>query len=511
MKAISADTMRELDNATIESGTAGEVLMERAGYGSFRELMEFCEGMFSEHAKRFLVLCGKGNNGGDGHVIARYLHEAGLDVCVVSMCPIDDLKGDALLNAERLDDEITLVIEPDSLKRYLQPGTIVIDALLGTGIAGEVREPYKTLITEVNESGLPVVAIDIPSGLNAETGEVANVATVADLTITMAQPKTGLLQGDGTNCTGMLRVVDIGILPEKAEAAKSPFDAVTAADVAPILGRIPSAAHKGTLGRIMVIGGCNRYPGALILSGTACARSGGGLVTIAFPTGIYSMLPTRSAALIMQPVSDNGECRHANVTQNLRDGIAQQDVLAIGPGIGPAEDTMRVVAELLRSDKPVVLDADGLRAVAIADDAFPRQAPTVLTPHPGEMRRLIQGIGRDDLLDADRQTQAVEVAKALDAVVVLKGAHSVIAAADGRVAVNTSGSPALASGGSGDVLTGMIAAWLAQLDDAFEAAKVATFIHGYAAEIAPDAKRGLIADDLVELISPAMANLSPHA
>ena len=504
--------MRRLDAETIAAGTPGEVLMERAGQGTFQEILEFCARLPLIHYQRFLILTGKGNNGGDGHVIARYLAEDAFEVTVLSVCEKELLQGDALLNAERLPEAVNFVAAPDRFAEYLQPGTIVVDALLGTGISGPVKDPYAAMINAVNASGLPVVAVDIPSGLNADTGEAGQATIVADLTVTMALPKTGLILGDAAEHTGALRCVDIGILPELVASAEASFEAVLKQDVRPYLSRLPHTAHKGDLGRVLLVGASRRYPGALMLAGLGCLRCGGGLVTAAFPEAARAQLGPRPNALIQAPIPDGGKGFHNAAGQDALVELAEdQDVLALGPGLGREPESLDLIQKLLKTPKPAVLDADGLSVFERHPDVLPRAAPTVITPHPGEMQRVCQAVGAAELRQQDRLTQAKELAQRLQAYVVLKGAFSVIAGPDGRVAVNTSGTPALATGGSGDVLTGMVAAFLCQLEDPFAAIETAGFIHGYAAELRPDAARSLVADDLPELIGEAMQQISPLA
>lgn len=511
MKAVSPTVMQGLDQATIDAGTPGDDLMERAGYGAFLELLDFADRLHPNHVQRYLVLCGKGNNGGDGYVIARYLFETNLPVTVVSTCPVEELQGDALINATRLDDVIPLLIQPEDIDDLLDPGTIVVDALLGTGISGPVREPAAGYVRSLNASDLPTVAIDVPSGLNADTGEVAEDAVVADLTLTMGLPKAGLFLNDGSAHTGRLTVIDIGIVPEEIDRADSPFDVVTASDAAQFLPRLGHLAHKGTQGRVLVVGGCSNFPGAPLLTGMAAARSGAGLVSVAFPQTIAPMMARGPAALIVQPMDDRGEGTFSDVDPAaLIEVAAKQDVLVVGPGLGESGGRALAIAALLELQIPLVLDADGLIQLENHDLLKNRTAPLVVTPHPGEMRRLLEALDMADLQSEPRIVQTRGVAQRLRAIVALKGTHTVVAAPDGRVSVNSSGSSALATGGTGDVLAGMIGAFVHHLDDPFDAVRLAVFVHGRAAE-SVSSRRAMVADDLLDRIGPAMAGISPHA
>ena len=493
MKVVSAATMRALDAGAIASGTPSLELMERAGVGAVHELIAFLERLPGCHRRRIAVLCGKGNNGGDGYVIARVLHERGWPVEVYAYAPLGDLQGDALINAKRL---------PAGLLRSgdlpASSGTIFVDCLLGTGISGAVRAPFLSVIEQVNASGCPVVAIDIPSGVNADTGAVANSAIVADLTITMAQPKSGLLRGDGPDHRGALRAVDIGIPGRLVIAAKSAGEATMAADIRPFLARALRNSHKGTMGRIAIVGGSRQYPNAPVLAATAALRAGGGLVTMALPETSLPLLGHAPQAIIPRLWED----------APFQEWLPSQDIVAVGPGLGRSPASAAVLREVLNVGLPTVIDADGLAAIPECLGLFPRAATTILTPHPGEMGRLADALG---IAETDRLALASKVAEKLGAVVVLKGADSIVAEPYGTVATNCSGSPGLATAGSGDVLTGLTAAWMHVASSTFVAAQAAVFVHGLAGELAPCGVRNLIADDLPELIGRAMHDISPFA
>ena len=492
MKIVSAKTMRGLDNAAIKGGIPGLELMERAGVGAVHELIDFLSGISAGHQRQIVVLTGKGNNGGDGYVMARVLQEMGWPVCVHALSPPGELSGDAATNAKRLPVEL---LHQGALPTG--PGIVYVDCLLGTGISGAVREPFLSVIEQVNASRNPVVAIDIPSGLNADTGEVANSAIVADLTITMAQPKAGLMRGQGPAHRGCLRAVDIGIPAQLVANARSEGEATLAADIRPLLGRLLRTSHKGTMGRIAIVGGSRQYPNAPILAATAALRGGGGLVTMAVPEAAQHMLGRGPNAIIPRMFED----------APFSEWLPAQDVVAVGPGLGRGEDAIEVLRQVLQANLPTVIDADGLAAIPECRRLFPRQAPTILTPHPGEMRRLAEAL---KIAEEDRLALARKVAEKLCCVVVLKGADSIVAEPFGTIAINTSGSPALSTAGSGDVLTGLTAAWMHTAPSTFAAARAAVFVHGLAGELGCGV-RSLIADDLPDLIGPAMTAVSPFA
>ena len=517
MKIISVQTMRDLDRATIDGGTPGEVLMERAGRGAYIELLTFADTIPEKHVQRVAIIAGKGNNGGDGYVIARLLdQEAGIPACVYSVCPTDELQGDAKLNADRLPESVPVVHCPDSLPNdALLPGTIVVDALLGTGISGPLRPPYPTLIKQINESGLPVVAIDIPSGLDGDTGAIATDAVVADSTVTMALPKTGLFNPNGRKVCGKIRCIDIGIPSNLVDQAPSTGNAIFANDIRPFLQRRPRDSHKYTFGHTVVFGGSNHYTGAPLLAASAALRTGAGLTTVAAPESVLSRMTPTFDALINVPVP---EIPDAGPTLT-REGILQipelgerATALVLGPGVGRSEHIAELTEEVLTWNLPTVIDADALICLAKTSDRFPTLDTAILTPHPGEMKKLMNGYGLDSqLVETDRTAAATELARKTGAVVVLKGMTTVIATPDGQTWLNSSGTAALATAGTGDVLAGMIGAFLAQGLDRADAAKTAVFLHGYAAEIATLPERGLVADDLINLIPTAMQQVSPLA
>jgi NAD(P)H-hydrate epimerase len=514
MKAIRAADMQALDRETIAAGTPGHVLMERAGAGAVDELLAFAGRLPAPHRRQFLIVNGKGNNGGDGYVMARLLAAAGHRVRVFSLYAPAALSGDAALNARRLPTAVPLQTGTSIPGHWLAPGTIVVDCILGTGITGAVREPSASIIAELNASGLPLVAIDLPSGLDADTGAVANTAIIADMTITMATPKAGLLCGAGPAHRGTLRCVDIGVAPAALAAKQAMAEAVTAADIMPLLGRLDKHAHKGTMGRVLVIGGSRDYPGAPMLAGAGALRSGAGLVTAAAPAGAVPLLRPTLSALILHAVADADRGVLGDTSRERLAALAAgQDAVVLGPGLTRGPQVLALVAQLLDAiEAPVILDADGLSVFTLYPDALARRTGTVvLTPHPGEMARCCEALGLTELLSAPRQEQAAGLAVRTGAVVVLKGADTVVAGPAGETTINTSGTAALATGGTGDVLAGMVAAWVCQCDDPATAARAAVYLHGYAAELARTGMRHLVADDLPDLIGQAMAELSPTA
>lgn len=513
MKIVTGKQMQELDRGAIASGVSGDVLMARAGQGAYEEILAFAERLPARHRRRIVIVNGKGNNGGDGYVVARLLHQhTGYHVEVYATCPVADLQGDARLHADRMPAAVPFAVCEQLPDRALCPGAIVVDCLLGTGIRGDVREPYATIIQQINDAMLPVVAMDIPSGVDADTGAVGNVAVHADCTVTMALPKVGLLSGFGARYCGTLRCIDIGIPAECVTGLDSAGEATFADDVRRFVPRLPVHTHKGDMGRIMIIGGSDRFPGAPMLAAGGALRAGGGLVSVAYPSSIGPLLSVTDNAVIRVPVPDDGTGTHQPLDASSQaDLLAAQNVVVVGPGLTRSPAALGLVRDIVATDLPLILDADALGVCGEAIEQLQARALTVLTPHPGEMRQLIAHCSLDRLADADRIGQALGVAESLHAIVVLKGHRTVIASPDGQVFINSSGTPALAGGGSGDVLSGVIGALLCRTESPLDAVRLAVFVHGLAAELSTVGMRGLIADDQPALIARALRELSPLA
>ncbi len=514
MKIISVATMRALDERTIAAGVPGDVLMWRAGEGAYRELLDFvAQRLAPRHCRRFTVLAGKGNNGGDAYVVAKCLADSGRwPVSVYSVCPIEQLRGDALHYARQLPESVPLSTCSELPPDALAPGTVIVDGLLGTGIAGALRSPYDRLVAQVNGSGLPVVALDIPSGLNGDTGAAPGGAITADCTITMALPKAGLVSPAGRVYCGALRCVDIGIATQDVADAPGLGEALFAGDVAPILGRRRLDGHKNAFGHTLVLGGSCLYAGAPLLAAAAALRVGSGLSTVALPASARAQAPVPLNALIVRAVSDAGAGHFAPASvPDVEPLLAGATALVLGPGVGRAPETLAVLETALQTDLPVVVDADALHLLAGHESLIGRPAPTVLTPHPGEMRVLLAGYGLAQYISASRVECAAALAERLGLTVVLKGLGTVIARADGQWAVNTSGNQGLATAGSGDVLAGMLGGLLAQGVDCWDAVRLGVFAHGLAAELSACGERALAADDVVDLVGSAFKRLSPFA
>ncbi|MDT8389528.1 MAG: NAD(P)H-hydrate dehydratase [Lentisphaeria bacterium] len=514
MKAVTGQIMRELDAGEIAAGTSGDVLMERAGRGAFDAIRAWIRHLPKAAVERLLILCGKGNNGGDGYVVGRLAAACGWPVTVVSSCPLEALTGDAARNAARLPDAVTVTHLTGALPATaFAPGTLIVDALLGTGISGAVRQPVAGWIRQVNASGLPVVSLDVPSGLNSDDGVGVGPVIQAALTVTMGLPKTGLFMGEGPACRGRVRCVDIGLSPERTASAESALDVITAADVAPFLKPRPFDGHKRVFGALGVLGGSATYTGAPMLAGEAGLRTGCGLVTIIMPSAAAHTVDRGCRALMIRALDDHGSgCFSAEMVRELHTMADDFDAVVAGCGMTAAPGGAAALGEILGWDCPKVIDADALRLLA----CFPqllhgRKNTVILTPHPGEFKALWHGFFAAAPMPVSRWEQAVQLAAETDCVVVLKGAGTLVASPTGDWTMNTTGDTALATAGTGDVLAGMIGGFTACGLPPWEAALCGVFLHGLAGEISDRGVRGLIADDLPGLIPEAMRMVNPLA
>ena len=508
--------MRSLEQRTIQSGVTGLALMERAGSGAVTEILAYIKQLDPRHVQRFIILTGKGNNGGDGYVIARLLAaQRAYTIDLYSIVSTEQLSGDSKQNAERLPENIRLQVCESLPEDAFREGSIIIDALLGTGLQRELENPIRNWIDTVNRHQLPVIAIDIPSGINSDTGKAMPVAMMSDLTLTMGLPKTGLFLEDGLSHHGRLRCIDIGIPASFIADLPASFQIICRDDIQRLIARIPKTQHKGKQGKILIIGGSRYFPGAPFLTGSAALHSGAGLVTVAYPRSLSECIHPIEQALIYQGIEDDKKGFHSLVDKTQLDELCRsKDLIALGPGLGKESDSMEMLAYLLKkyTEIPIVLDADALEIVAMDHNlTAQRSGINILTPHPGEMKRLLTAMQKEELVTKERSIQAKVLASFSQSYVVLKGANSVIATPAGEVFINSSGSPALATGGTGDILTGMISACIPQYTSIKDALCLAVFVHGLAAELAPDGMRSLVADDLLPLIGKAYKELSPFA
>ena len=515
MRVTTAAEMRELDRLAIETyGIPDVVLMENAGAQVVRILGQEYPDL---KARRVAVLCGRGNNGGDGFVIARYLHTMGVSVQVFIMGEPGDIRGAA---ATHLDILRRVGVAPEPVRTTeaaqavgarLTAYDLLIDALLGTGLKAEVSGVFPRMIAAMNASGRPIIAVDIPSGLSADVGTILGEHVRAHLTVTMALPKRGLLLYPAAEHVGRLVVVDIGFPAAVREHAAIRCHVIEAEAVAAPLPARPADTHKGTYGHVLVIAGSPGKTGAGALTSMAALRTGAGLVSFALPQALNAAMEAKLTEVMTMPLPESEPgILGAEAAKRIIEWAEGKSALILGPGIGTHPETVRCVQEVLRQIRlPTVLDADGLNALAADPNRIGDiQAPLVLTPHPGELARLRRTTTA--AIQADRLGAAQETAGACKAVVVLKGAHTIVAEPEGTLYINLTGNPGMATAGSGDVLSGMIGTLLGQGYSTSLAARVAVYIHGLAGDLAATAlgERSLIAGDLVETLPGAFQQLA---
>jgi NAD(P)H-hydrate epimerase len=515
MRIVTAAAMREAERRTMEQyGIPGRLLMETAGRACADVVVdEFGHG----GGRSAAIVAGKGNNGGDGYVIARCLRRSGWNARVFVLAERSRISGDALTNLLLLEPS-DLVFCPSqeglaSLASALDRASVVVDALFGIGLVKEVSGIHAEAIRLMNGSGKPVLSVDLPSGIDAASGRVLGVAVEADITVTFAFGKMGHVLYPGREHTGKLVIADIG-LPEVVTAATETRQFLDPVTIRPLVRRRDRRGHKGSYGHCLIIAGSTGKTGAASLAANSAVRTGSGLVTLAVPASLNPILETKTTEAMTLPLADAGVgfLGERNLDAVLM-ALRGKDSVALGPGISREADTGALVRMLLREcDLPMVVDADGLNAIADDVSILLEKKPRtlVLTPHPGEMSRLT-GLTIDDI-ERDRVAAAREFALRYRAYLILKGADTVIASPEGEIAVNGSGNPGMASGGMGDVLTGILASLLGQRYHAMEACMVGVFIHGLAADMvaAEKGETGINATDVQERIPFAYKKLTEY-
>jgi NAD(P)H-hydrate epimerase len=493
----SAEQTRALDRyATQTLGIAGLLLMERAGLSCFKQI----EANWP-NAERITILCGHGNNGGDGYVIAALAKLAGMDVTVLQLGSIEKLRGDALLCQQRANNlgvPMCEILSGDALASQqgrLESSDIVVDALLGTGISGAPRGLYAQAIQAINLSPAVVLAVDTPSGLCVNTGWVEGEAVKAQLTLTFIACKQGLLTGVAADHTGSLLFDDLRV-PQTLYLQEKPSS--SRLELENILSRLPArlpTAHKGSCGHVLVIGGAEGMGGAAVMAATAAARVGAGLVSIASPSQTIALQAVNQPELM---------CRQAKDQAELEALIQRATVLVIGPGLGQSEWSLLALNLALESGKPCVVDADALNLFS-ETSALKAHSLCVLTPHPKEASRLLHC--STDAVQKDRFKAVDAMAKSFGATVVLKGPGTLISDG-GHVSLLSAGGPAMASGGMGDVLSGVVGGLMAQGCETLYAAQLGASLHASAADKLAEDKgvRGILATDLIPLIQQLLQN-----
>lgn len=507
MYIATTEEMRKLDRLAIENlGIPGVVLMENAGL----KVVETISRVIGDlKDKKITVMAGKGNNGGDGFVIARHLLNQGAEVKTLLFADPEEISGDARINLEvlhKMGHKIYPAVNSNSLnivRVALAYTDLIVDAIYGTGFKGELNEHLGRVIDAVNESKKPVVAVDIPSGVAGNTGKVTGPCIRANYTVTFALPKLGNILQPGAEYGGELHTVDISIPTLLVNNLGLKCQLVTGDLVRSLIPRRSTETHKGSCGRVVVIGGSEGLTGAAALASEAALRTGAGLVTLGIPKGLNALMEIKLTEVMTAPLPETGrKTLGPEALEPIRQMVSGADVLAIGPGLSQDESTVELVQNLLpQISVPMVIDADALNALAKKPDLIKQlQGPAVLTPHPGELARLL-GVSIAEIQE-NRLTIAQTTAQDWKTVLVLKGAKTIIACPDGRTYINPTGNPGMATGGTGDVLTGVIAALIAQGLKPDEAAAAGVYIHGLAGDYLLEklGMLGMAAGDLLEVL-----------
>lgn len=511
MKITTADEMREIDRVSTEKfGVPSLTLMENAGTAVTRFVLAKYP-----RARKFTIVCGKGNNGGDGFVVARKLGHEGKRVVLILLCDPTELKGDAAEMFRQMKLDPVVVTSAEQLKgepiKIAMTADVIIDAILGTGFRPPVTGLYADAIARINATKKPVVAVDIPSGADADaTAPIESVRARADHIVTFTAPRPAHVFANLTR--GETVVAPIGS-PNEAIHSTLDLELITPRDFAAFLADRDPEGHKGTYGHALVVGGSFGKCGAAAMAGLAALRSGAGLSTIATPKSVLNTVAGFAAEIMTEPLAETeaGTIAAASLESRFDELVKPMDVVALGPGIGKHNDTVAFVRSFVEKyDMPLVIDADGLNAFdGCAGKLNGETRPLVLTPHPGEMSRLA-GLSTSDV-QKDRIGVARKFATQHRCILVLKGHRTLVALPDGRIWVNPTGNPGMASGGSGDVLTGVIAGLMAQAhamkdeDRWTYAVMAAVYLHGLAGDVAREkvGEQAMIASDLVANLGEA--------
>jgi NAD(P)H-hydrate epimerase len=509
MKVLTTQEMQAVDRRTIEEiGIPGVVLMENAGRGVAEEIVSRYSGGGLQCA---LVIAGKGNNGGDGYVIARHLLDHDWDVLTLVLAEHDDISGDAAVNLNALlqcQGKVLYLTTEDDFDAFadeVDDFSVVVDALFGTGLTKQVQGLHADVISWINCQLCPVVAVDIPSGIDGSTGRILGDAVNADVTVSFAFPKIGQVTYPGARHVGELVITDIGIPSQVVYETTANCFLVDDEEASLLLPVRNLDGHKGTFGHLLVVAGSTGKSGAAAMTAETGLRGGAGLVTLACPQSEQPIVAAKLTEVMTEPLTEAGGELALTAKENILSLVEGKQALAIGPGLGQGEEVCSLVKELVAElDLPMVIDADGLNALAGSVDILSKNdSEKILTPHPGEMARL-PGLSVVEV-QADRYNVARDFARQHQVVLLLKGARTLVAAPDGTVYVNTTGHAGMASGGMGDVLTGLIGSFLAQGVSAKDAAILGAFLHGSAGERLLDdfGDAGLLATDLMYEIPAA--------
>ncbi len=518
MKVLTSQQMKGIDRRAIEElGIIGPILMENAGIRIAQAMRQRLPDLKRE---KIVVVAGKGNNGGDGFVVARHLFNLGCRIKVLLLSKKSDLKGDAALNAHIVEKMGIPLIEINTEKRWishkkkLSNSTVILDAIFGTGLSKPAKGLYKTVINSINRIKATIVAVDIPSGLSSDTFEPIGPCVKADLTVTLAAPKVAHIFPPSENFVGELEVADISIPPFLFDEESLKMEFVEEYSIKPLFSKRRKDTHKGTYGHLFVISGSRGKTGAAVMAGKAALKMGAGLVTVGTPKSCLSIVARSMVELMTEPLPETPEKTFSEEALDLSLSLLEgKDAFLIGPGISTHDSTTRFVKALLPFVRvPVILDADALNILSPHPEILKTlKIPVVLTPHPGEFARLL------DCSTSDVKKNKLELvsrfAQDYGVYLVLKGYRTLTATPDGNIFINPTGNPGMATAGSGDVLSGMLAAMIMQEKDILPAVLAAVYVHGLSGDIAAQrlGEKSLTARDIIRYISSAVKALSgPH-
>ncbi len=504
---VTVPEMRAVDKlSTTELNIPAILLMENAGLKTAQAIRREYGNLKNKHV---CIICGKGNNGGDGFVVGRHLSRMGAEVEFFSTASLSELRDEAAAN-RKIAESLRLPIHDIHSIEDLKPAFIpdfIVDALLGTGIRGEVTGLYRAIIDWMNAQTVPIAAVDTPSGLNCETGEVAGAAVRAGLTVTMGNIKTGQIFYPARSYQNKLFVADLNAPPFLLEKVNTQKFLVTPEDIISFLPERPPDAYKNTFGKVLMIAGSTGLTGAATMASLSALRSGAGMVVLGIPERFNPVLEEKVTEVMTAPLPETEDGSiHSRAINHIDRWLQWSHVLALGPGLSTHPETQTFVRAFLgKVDKPIVIDADGINNLAGQFDLIRNYAADIVfTPHVGELSRLI-GVSQKDIL-ANRVAVLQEWAPKLKATILLKGAPTLIADRSGTVYFNPTGNAGMATAGSGDVLTGLIAGFLAQGLTGTQAAIAGAFVHGMAGDLARQqwGQRGMIAGDILKLVPEAL-------
>lgn len=512
MKVVDSKIMRQIDETAIKRyGMPGIVLMENAGRGAAQVIIR-------KHPflKKVSIFAGKGNNGGDGFVIARHLKNNGLDANVYLLAQESDVKGDAKTNLDmwrKMNEKIHVITKTNDIEKYetkIRHCHLIVDAIFGTGLEKDITGIYKNVIEFTNSLGKKVVSIDVPSGLDASTGRAMGCCVKADMTITMALPKIGLIAYPGADYAGDLEIVDIGMPKNIIDDADIKCETIDIDFIKGVLKKRPKNSHKGTFGHLLVIAGSAGKTGAAAMTCMGAMRVGAGLVTLGIPESLNSIMEEKLTEVMTEPLPETKSKTLGSISLDRIKYISKgKQAIAVGPGLTASNGIKNLVLKLIQETKiPMVIDADAVNVLKGNLNILKKaKAPLILTPHPGEMAGLLNISSAD--VQADRVNIASRFAMENNVILVLKGARTVVAEPNGKIYINLTGNEGMATAGTGDVLTGMIAGFIAQGYTPVDAARIGVYLQGLAGDSTAKqiGKIGMVATDLLNILPNALNSI----